>query len=496
MHFLRKYLLFSFFAALLLSVSLSAQTANTQPTPVQTAFQQGLSSFNAGRFDEAGEFFKKVISLQPNTPAAYFNLGLCHSRQKRNAEALAAFQEAVRVKPDYVEALIQLGNSYDYLGKLDDAVVTYKKALAIEPNNGNAYFELGVAYYGGKKYQEALESLQQSLKFKPESHNTHLKLGQTYAALNRDDEALLSFKEAVRLKPDFSLAFKEMGTSYNRKKNFSQAIAAFQEAIRLVPSYADAHLGLGNSYYNNKQYTEAITPYQAAVKNSPQWATAHEFLADSYYNLKRYTEAKTEYLETLKINPKNTNAVFNLGKTLAWLGDTQGALAQKDALATFDNAKAQELATWLTSIAPKANNAAPDTSMYPTLAKLSAYVPPQKPSEVKDAYDYRLQSNSPVPPTKIDAFICDVWLLMNMDLKLAGIKENIVSVLDVNQVLNFYLTSDFGKLRGYRPWTHQNFVKSLTVEQRKALSQEVVKYMSANGVKEAADAKKIIASTK
>ena len=117
------------------------------------------------------------------------------------------------------------------------------------------------------------------------------------------------------------------------------------------------------------------------------------------------------------------------------------------------------------------------------LPTIETYKAPAIPKD-KETYDHRKSGNKPVPPTLTDTFICDIWQRMNMDLNLQGITKNHVSEDNVKQALNVYVERDWNNIAGYRPWTHLNFVRSLSPQDREILAKEVVKYMEANGVKD------------
>lgn len=108
----------------------------------------------------------------------------------------------------------------------------------------------------------------------------------------------------------------------------------------------------------------------------------------------------------------------------------------------------------------------------------------------KETYDYRRVSRAPVPPTLTDTFICDIWQRMTLDLKLEGITQKQVTAEQVKQALDVYLNKDWNNIAGYRPWTHWNFVRKLDAGQRRELIEEVVRYMSVNGVKDVEEPKK------
>ena len=102
----------------------------------------------------------------------------------------------------------------------------------------------------------------------------------------------------------------------------------------------------------------------------------------------------------------------------------------------------------------------------------------------RETYDYRLKSGEPNPPSFTDSLICDLWQRMTMDLDLKGINQYRVSENDVQRAINVYVENDWHNISGYRPWTHSNFLRSLTTSERKRLDAEVVRYMAQYGVRD------------
>nr|AIA13734.1 Unknown Function [uncultured bacterium] len=100
-----------------------------------------------------------------------------------------------------------------------------------------------------------------------------------------------------------------------------------------------------------------------------------------------------------------------------------------------------------------------------------------------ETYDYRIKSGRPLPATRTDTFVCDIWQRITMDLKLATTPEQ-VSEEVIKQAMNIYSTRKWEDIAGYRPWTHWNFIKSLKEPQRDSLAKELVEYISTNGVRD------------
>ena len=127
--------------------------------------------------------------------------------------------------------------------------------------------------------------------------------------------------------------------------------------------------------------------------------------------------------------------------------------------------------------------AATQTAILPRIEKYKAPPYPKSAFLDRETYDYRKASKEPVPPTLTDAFICDIWQRLTLDLKLKVKPEDASEAL-VKQAMQIYLDRRADDIAGYRPWTHWHFIRQLTAPQRETLAQEVVAYIKQNGVKD------------
>jgi len=125
------------------------------------------------------------------------------------------------------------------------------------------------------------------------------------------------------------------------------------------------------------------------------------------------------------------------------------------------------------------------------LDRIETYKPPTFPAYTaggqlvdRDTYDYRIKQGKPSPPSFRDALVCDLWQRMTTDLDIKGINQHHVSEDDVRRAIGVYVEKDWQDIAGNRPWTHSNFLKSLTTSERQELAKEVVRYMDQNGVRD------------
>jgi tetratricopeptide (TPR) repeat protein len=70
------------------------RVASAEPSEADRLFQEGLSLFEAGKYDEACARFEKSIAKDPRAVGTLMNLGRCNERRGKIATALRLFQEA------------------------------------------------------------------------------------------------------------------------------------------------------------------------------------------------------------------------------------------------------------------------------------------------------------------------------------------------------------------------------------------------------------------
>jgi tetratricopeptide (TPR) repeat protein len=82
---------------------------------------QGLECYKAGRYEEAIDYFKKAIEIDPKYDEAHSNLGLTYYHLKRYREALGEFETAVSLRPDFPQYHINLAAAYERCNRYWDA---------------------------------------------------------------------------------------------------------------------------------------------------------------------------------------------------------------------------------------------------------------------------------------------------------------------------------------------------------------------------------------
>jgi tetratricopeptide (TPR) repeat protein len=109
---------------------------------------------------------------------------------KRYAEAAEEFRKAVAAKPDSVIARINLGVTLSQLGDVQGATEQFEEALRIEPGKVNAHYNLAILLAAQNQHEKAIAHLQSALAVDPNDTSVGSLLSSELVKAGRCREAI------------------------------------------------------------------------------------------------------------------------------------------------------------------------------------------------------------------------------------------------------------------------------------------------------------------
>ena len=110
---------------------LNQTVASSHLKLAETMEEQGL-------IDEAVSAYRRVLTLNPNSPDVYHKLGFALARIKRWDEAISAYRQALELHPNSAAVHYHLGEALINLGLEEQAIASYEKAVELKPDYKNA----------------------------------------------------------------------------------------------------------------------------------------------------------------------------------------------------------------------------------------------------------------------------------------------------------------------------------------------------------------------
>lgn len=106
------------------------------PDPAETPSiysYMGVASKDIGHFEEALEFLRKGMEIDPERTDIHNLMGFCHFKRGEHEEAVAAFQRVIELDPSSAIDYANLGANYQALGQTARARDCYQLALKLDP---------------------------------------------------------------------------------------------------------------------------------------------------------------------------------------------------------------------------------------------------------------------------------------------------------------------------------------------------------------------------
>ena len=181
---------------------------------VRARFDQGVTMFDAGQYNEALAEFNAAIAVDPNQPGIIARTGDCYLKLDRNEEALEAYDKAIALDPGDASLYAQKGVVLSRLGKASESQEMFQRSAELDPRGAALnFYNLGVTMYNSSEMAGAADAFKRSVAADSNYAESYYLLGMCLA--NDDTQfpaALDAFKKYVEIgkKPDQVQIAKEM----------------------------------------------------------------------------------------------------------------------------------------------------------------------------------------------------------------------------------------------------------------------------------------------
>jgi tetratricopeptide (TPR) repeat protein len=153
----------------------------------------------------------------------------------RFSEAAEAFRKAVVAKPNSVSGRVNFGSSLAKLGDVKGAIEQYSEAVRLEPRNSDAHYNLGLLLGRENQHKRSIFHLQSALAINPSDTDARLLLARQLLKAARREEALSEFSRVVELDPGNEDALLDQVALLIAGKKYSDALRSLERGHRMSP---------------------------------------------------------------------------------------------------------------------------------------------------------------------------------------------------------------------------------------------------------------------
>ena len=284
----------------------------------------------AGRLDEAEQFYGRILSADKHNFDALNLLGMLQAQRGNLANAHQLLSNALKLRPTSADVLINLGNVLKLQNRLEEALEAYTNALKIEPNAILALNNRGSVLSALQRFEEARASFDAALKIKHDYADALFNRGNLLIKSHRFAEALADLDKARSLQPNDPQILLARGNALLLLARFDEAVAELNIALAIQPEFAEAMVSLGRALRNQNRLSEALASYDRALLARPDYAEALSNRGGTLHELRRFDEALASWDRALTLKPDLIEAWISRGDLLMEIKRYNDALAAYD----------------------------------------------------------------------------------------------------------------------------------------------------------------------
>lgn len=295
-----------------------------KPDFVEAYQELSIVSIHRGKFDQAKQYYEKLLDLQPTVErqVQYAGILLMVDEPKK---AEHEFQEILNDNPENVDAKKGLADSFFRQKNFKEAISTYKSILDEYPENAFIWYSLAETYYRAQDHEAALEAIDEAIKletapeffafkgdfyirhdnferaleqyrlatnFDPRDPELRMRLGFIYRVLDRPNDALDAFDHALDIDPYLSEALENKIEILEALGNIEAARAVTEQLVRVQPENVKLGLNLAHHYMDNNGYKRASEIFEILIEENRRNPEIWYGLAYSMFQIEEYERAQ------------------------------------------------------------------------------------------------------------------------------------------------------------------------------------------------------------
>ncbi len=221
--------------------------------------QCAVEALDKGRYDEAINYFTRVIIINPKDSFAYFDRGLAYESQKKHCEAIADFSKAVEIDKGNVDNYFLRGIAYYKMKNFILAMPDFNKTIEIEYDNSDAHYYKARIKIGQGNYPESIKELDLAISITEENAKAYSSRAWAKANLNDYTGAVKDLNRAIAIDSSYPEAYYYRAWIKAEQLSFNQALDDYNKFLNFNSDKEYFDLGVLN--HSNNRYKDGLTSY-------------------------------------------------------------------------------------------------------------------------------------------------------------------------------------------------------------------------------------------
>jgi tetratricopeptide (TPR) repeat protein len=298
------------------------------PHPRTESYSAGMRSYYEGEWDNAIDYFRQVISVEPEAADVYYQIAEIYRQQGKYTEALKELNQVIKINPAFAPGYLSRARTNLAKNPQSDIEADLLKATSLDPGYGEAYIDLAVYYLSKKNTVAALDALNTAELTLPDSPLIPLHRAEAYLQMGQPELALQSAEKAYSMDVVNLDIYRAMGFAMQDLGRYDDSKSYLEIYTVYDPTDAEGLFRLGMVYYLNKDYTGATNLFTKALEIDPLLDGAYFYRGSINLEMSDGKNALADFSRYLEFKPESFAGNLGLGKAYLVMGNNGEAYRQ------------------------------------------------------------------------------------------------------------------------------------------------------------------------
>jgi tetratricopeptide (TPR) repeat protein len=286
--------------------------------------------FEWNHFEEAFEFVKKALELNPNNEFALNRIWYLVEVVNKYEESIELHTKILNEFPYNYTAWTNLAQAYTGVGLLEKAFEACEYAIAINENMDIALRDAGELKIMMHQFSEALEFLYKAKDLGLPDAHIYFSIGYCHQKLKEYASARFNYTRSVQISRNFSESYFNIAETYALEKEWKKAIPYYRTAIKM-----------------NDQYLPYVNKFAVALLKGELYKDAYKLLTELTENNPRKKSNWKHLIQCQLLMDSPAEALVNANKAISYIGHEDAELLFIIAAVSFINGKIKQAREYL-----------------------------------------------------------------------------------------------------------------------------------------------------
>lgn len=186
--------------------------------------------------NHALECYDKALAINPNEYRAMYNAALILIEQAQYAQGLMLLRKVVELDPDSPAGWANLISATGNCELFEEAKAIFEEAKQKFPNESEIYNHYALVLSDAMKYDEAMALFLKAQELDPSNTRLINNIGMTYLSLGDPEKALEYCEKAIEYHPEMTAGYNNLGNAQCQLEMYEEAGKNYQKAIDIQPN--------------------------------------------------------------------------------------------------------------------------------------------------------------------------------------------------------------------------------------------------------------------